>query len=68
MDYYTQMALTFKDKGLTAIRNEDCDYISDYDNKKRYGVNIENEDGDVLDYEYFNSEKKAFKFINKIKN
>jgi len=66
MDYHAQMALTFKDKGLTATRNIDSDYISDYNNKKRYGVNIENKAGDVLDYEYFDSEKEAFKFIKKL--
>ena len=56
----------FKSKKLIGTRNEDSDYF--LDGKKRYGINIENECGDVLDYEYFDSEKEALKVINDLKN
>jgi hypothetical protein len=56
----------FKSKKLIATRNEDSDYF--FEGKKRYGINIENECGDVLDYEYLNSEKEAWKVINDLKN
>lgn len=50
-----------KAKKLTAVRNKEIDYY--FKGVKRYGVMIENEAGDILDYEYFNSEKQAIKTI-----
>jgi hypothetical protein len=55
-----------KSKKLIGTRNKDSDYF--LGGKKRYGINIENECGDVLDYEYFNSEKEALEVINDLKN
>ena len=53
--------------GKTAVRNEGVDEISEMGGK-RYGVEIQDEEsGDVLDYEYFDSEEEAEDFVNKYK-
>jgi hypothetical protein len=53
--------------GKIAVRNEGIDEVS-LNGKKRYGVEIQDEEsGDVLDYEYFDSEKEANKFISRYK-
>lgn len=52
--------------GTIAVRNEGVDEYSEFNGKKRYGVEIQDEDSeDVLDYEYFDSEEEAEEFINK---
>jgi|688.fasta_scaffold2354049_2 hypothetical protein len=45
-----------------ASRNYDTDYISE-DGKKRLGVEIIDKDDEVVDYEYFDTEKEANEFI-----
>ena len=51
--------------GTIAVRNDGVDEYSEFNGKKRYGVEIqEEESGDVLDYEYFDSEEEAEKFID----
>jgi hypothetical protein len=53
--------------GKIAVRNEGVDEVS-LTGKKRYGVEIQDEEsGDVLDYQYFDSEKEAYKFISSYK-
>jgi hypothetical protein len=53
--------------GKIAVRNEGVDEISEMGGK-RYGVEIQDEEsGDVLDYEYFDSEEEAEDFVNKYK-
>jgi hypothetical protein len=55
------------DGGKIAVRNEGVDEISEMGGK-RYGVEIQDEEsGDVLDYEYFDSEEEAEDFVNKYK-
>lgn len=51
--------------GKIAVRNQDVDEDSEIDGRRRYGVEIQDEEsGDVLDYQYFDSEKEADEFIN----
>ena len=65
--YHLDILQELKSKGLKSCRNEDSDYLDENGNK-RYGVNIENQSGDVLDYEYFNKENEAIEFINELNN
>lgn len=60
-----KLVTELRSKGLRGVRNYDADYITE-DGTKRYGVNLENECGDVLDYEYFSTEKKAEKFVKEL--
>jgi hypothetical protein len=54
--------------GKIAVRNEDIDEASLSGMMKRYAVEIQDEEsGDVLDYEYFDSEEEANKFISTYK-
>lgn len=66
-EYYKSIIEELKAKNLKASRNEDSDYL-DEEGNERYGVNIENEAGDVLDYEYFYREGDAVQFINLLNN
>ncbi len=52
--------------GKIAVRNESLDEKSEIDGRRRYAVEIQDErSGDVLDYDYFDSEKEARDFISK---
>jgi hypothetical protein len=55
---------------MKAVRNFDTDYfinsagdIDDNGNVKMYGVEIQNEDGDVIEYNSFETEEEAKYFI-----
>lgn len=51
--------------GIIAVRNEDLDENSEIDGRRRYAVEIQDKESqDVLDYEYFDSEKEAEDFIS----
>lgn len=55
----------YAEGGKIAVRNEGVDEISEM-GEKRYGVEIQDEEsGDVLDYQYFDSENEADDFISK---
>ena len=51
-----QTILELRANKLTGVRNYEIDYF--FKGVKRYGIMIENDGGDVLDYEYFDTEKK----------
>ena len=59
-----QTILELRANKLTGVRNHEIDYF--FKGVKRYGIMIENDAGDVLDYEYFDTEKQAIKTIKKL--
>jgi hypothetical protein len=54
----------YENGGLVAVRNYDADELSEISGNKRFAVEIQDEvSGDVLDYEYFDSEREAMDFV-----
>jgi hypothetical protein len=64
--HYLDGTTEYAKGGKIAVRNESLDEKSEIDGRRRYAVEIQDEgSGDVLDYDYFDSEKEAEDFISK---